>query len=224
MQRTRIKICGITRAADAAVADACGADAIGMILHADSARRIDLPTARAILQSLGPFLTPVGVFVDAEPAFVIDAARSLGLRHVQLHGSEPPEHVAALRDFRVIKALRVSDSTAEELRLWQHESTQLRLHNLTAFLLESGAGGSGVESEWTAIAALRHRRDLARMHLIAAGGLRPDNVARVVAQVRPWAVDVSTGVEDSIGVKSPQKTADFVAAVREADAGLKSKI
>src|SRR4051812_18034129 len=165
MHRTRIKICGITRAADAAVADACGADAIGMILHARSARRIDPPTASAILQTLSPFLTPVGVFVDADPALVIETARSLGLRHVQLHGSETPEHVAALRDFRVIKSLRVSESTAEELRRWQHESTQLRLHNLTGFLLESGAGGSGVESRWDAIADLRRLRDLARMHL-----------------------------------------------------------
>jgi phosphoribosylanthranilate isomerase len=97
MHRTRIKICGITRAVDAAIADACGADAIGMILHADSPRRIDLPTARAILQSLGPFVTPVGVFVDADPSFVIEAARELSLRHVQLHGNEPAEHVAALR-------------------------------------------------------------------------------------------------------------------------------
>lgn len=227
MHRTRIKICGITRAADAAVADACGADAIGIILHAHSARRIDLPTASAILQSLSPFLTPVGVFVDADPAFVAETARSLGLHHVQLHGSEPPEHVAALRDFRVIKAIRVSDSTAEELCRWQRESTQQRLRNLTGFLLESGAGGSGMESQWDAIADLRHRRDLARMHLIAAGGLRPDNVARVVAQVRPWAVDVSTGVEDATGVKSPQKIAEFVAAVREVDkqvADLRSQI
>lgn len=220
MHRTRIKICGVTRAEDAAAAAAAGADAIGMIFHPPAPRNISVDRARQIVAALPPFVTPVGVFVDAASEEVLDTAAQLGLRTVQLNGDQAADDVAELEGLSVIKAIRVSRATLrDELAKWKRE----RPVNLAAFVMEPAntghAGGSGVANDWSAIAdeiAAGTFKDLPP--IIAAGGLKPETVAEVVKTIRPFAVDVSSGVEQSLGVKSREKIHQFVAAVRQATA------
>src|SRR5262245_16627812 len=144
MPRTRIKFCGMTRVEDALAAADTGADAIGLVLHADSARRVTRETAREIVDALPPFVTPVGLFVDASPQLIVELATDLGLRYLQLHGQEPPSLIASLRGWSIIKAVRVRrDQFEQDLAPWRD------LPHLRAILLETGssnkAGGSGVE-------------------------------------------------------------------------------
>ncbi|WP_428937336.1 phosphoribosylanthranilate isomerase [Fontivita pretiosa] len=214
MRRTRIKFCGITRVQDALAAVELGADAIGLVLHANSPRRICIELAGQILAELPPFVTPVGLFVDPTPRIVLDIAAAVGLGHVQLHGQESPDLLASLPGhLRIIKALRIGpDRTAQELAIWRQAKS------VAAILLDSGAGGSGVENDWQLIHSLQQSGHLPdHPRLILAGGLRPDNVADVVRLLRPWAVDVSSGIEESPGIKSAQRMAAFVQAVRAAD-------
>lgn len=213
MHRTRIKFCGITRVEDAVAAAELGVDAVGMVLHANSLRRIGVELARRILDALPPFVTAVGLFVDAPEQTLLKIADDLGLRHLQLHGQETPAMVAALKGRAVIKALKVCGNTlGDDLKTWRGAA------NLHALLLDSG-GGSGLVNDWQAIRTCRDRGEFAGLPpIIVAGGLRPDNVAEVVRLLRPWAVDVSSGIESSPGVKSRQKMAAFVEAVRTADA------
>lgn len=224
MSRTRIKICGVARVEDARAAARAGADAIGMVLHAPSARNVPLERARQILGALPAFVTPVGLFVDAPTRVILDTADELRLRHVQLHGHESPGQIAELRGLTVLKAFRVrADSMELDLSIWRNAHAALDLQNLQGLVLETSgtaqAGGTGVENDWATI--LRH---LEAGHfeglppIIAAGGLRPDNVAAVVRDLRPWAVDVSSGVEAVPGHKSPEKIDAFIRAVRDGDA------
>jgi phosphoribosylanthranilate isomerase len=213
--RTRIKICGITRPEDATAAAEAGADAIGIVFYSKVRRYVIPEQAARIMAVLPPFVTPVGLFVDSPVDEVRQFARSLGLRHVQLHGHESVGDVQALKEFVVIKALRVSSTLAAELDGWLQT-------NLAGFVLETNTeavGGTGVENNWDAIATLQHDgafRDLPP--IIAAGGLRPENVANVIRTIRPYAVDVSSGVEDGPIGKSVEKIRRFVSEVRAADA------
>ena len=219
MSRVRIKICGVTRAQDAAAAADSGADAIGMIFHPPAPRNISTDRAREILAALPPFVTPVGVFVDSAAEEILDVAALLGLRTVQLNGEHTPDDVAELEGLIVIKAVRVTrEGLQRQLSLWR----SLRPRNLTALVMEPGntgeAGGSGVANDWPAIAAAISASDFADLPpLIAAGGLKADTVADVVRQLHPYAVDVSSGVEESLGVKSASKINEFVRAVRAAE-------
>ena len=217
MQRTRIKICGIGHVDDALAAARAGADAIGMVFHPPAPRNVTPQRAAEILAALPPFVTPVGLFVDLPAGRVLDAARSLNIRHIQLHGNETPEQVASLRDFTVIKALRVDPATfGAELDMWREAIPRLQLTHLQGFVLETPGtlGGSGQPNNWDIIALHRKRGDFIGLpHLIAAGGLNPENVADVIRVVRPWAVDVSSGVEASQGKKSAEKIESFVRAV-----------
>ncbi len=204
---TRIKICGVTSVEDARAAIHAGADAIGLVL-APSPRRVDVEDAAAIVASLAPFVTPVGVFVDADDEEVAGVADRIGLTVVQLHGDESPSECDALRarGLRVIKRLAVNaDSTGDELR------ATMRSYRVGATLLDPGAG-SGVGFDW------RIARDLPGP-MIVAGGLNPGNVAEAIRAARPYGVDVASGVERSPGVKDMEKMRAFVRAVRQADAG-----
>jgi phosphoribosylanthranilate isomerase len=218
MPRTRIKFCGMTRVEDAVAAAEVGADAIGLFLHGNSPRLIDRETARQIIEALPPFVTPVGLFVDAPPELIIELATDLGLRHLQLHGHEPPSLIASLRGWSIIKAVRVRrDTLHADLAPWKN------LPHLRGILLETGSseklGGTGVENDWETIRIARDRGDFAQLPaIIAAGGLRPDNVGRVVQMLRPYAVDVSSGIESAPGIKSLEKMKQFAQAVRENDA------
>lgn len=218
--RTRIKICGITRAEDALVAAEAGADAVGLVFVPGARRCLSLDAARSILAVLPPFVTPVGLFVD-EPADRIRAvADDLRLTHVQLHGRETPEQARSLQQLVVLKAVRADrDRLAGELQLWQ----RAQLPNLRGITLETAgtqqAGGSGVANDWGLIESAGQQGWFANLPpIILAGGLTPETVGDVVRRIRPAAVDVSSGVEDSPGQKSNAKIQAFVRAVRQADA------
>jgi len=212
--RTRVKICGITNVADAELAASAGADAIGLIFHPASKRCITKETAKEILAALPAFVTPVALFVDVPSEQIIDTCHELALRHVQLQGHETPAQVAELTHLRVIKAIKVDRSRfISDLAIWR----DAQLPNLAAILLETNtalAGGSGVENDW---AAVKQAQDASAFiglaPIIAAGGVTARNVASVIAQIHPWAVDVCSGTEQSPGRKSPEKVNAFVQAV-----------
>jgi phosphoribosylanthranilate isomerase len=223
MWRTRIKFCGITRLEDALAAAELGVDAIGLVLHADVPRKITRDVARRIVAALPPFVTPVGLFVDAPPDLINEVAMELRLRHVQLHGHETPAMIAQLRGRNIIKAVHVNRATLQDqLKFWRAQIAEHELDHLKGLLLESAgqhqAGGTGAANDWEAIRAAQDAGELTALPpIIAAGGLRPDNVAAVVRTLRPWAVDVSSGIEGAKGMKSVAKMAAFVEAVRSAD-------
>ncbi|HEX2972875.1 MAG TPA: phosphoribosylanthranilate isomerase [Tepidisphaeraceae bacterium] len=221
MYRARVKICGVSRVGDARLVSEAGADAVGMIFHPPSRRNISIERGQEIVRALGPFVTPVGVFVDAATQTIADVAKALGLRVVQLHGNESAEQVIELGKLglRVIKALRVDASLERELERWRQEMPQVGA-SLAGIVLETGniaqAGGAGVPNDFHAIhrhQQMGHFTGLPPM--IVAGGLSPETVQEVVRTLRPWGVDVSSGVESSPGVKSPEKIEAFVRAARK---------
>jgi phosphoribosylanthranilate isomerase len=221
MPRTRIKICGVRRPQDALAAADAGVDAIGLVFYPRARRRIDLDTARQILGALPAFVTPVGLFVDQDAESIRQIAADLHLGHIQLHGHEEPTHVASLRPFAVLKAIKTSrDTLRAELDFWRESIQSLDLRNLKAFVLETptGAadapGGTGQENDWDAIVDAQLAGAFEGLPpIIAAGGLNPQNVAEVVRRIRPYAVDVSSGVEEVFGEKSVVKIGAFVEAV-----------
>ncbi len=212
----RVKICGITSPQDAALAVHAGADAIGM-LFAPSPRKIDRDAAEQIISVLPPFVAAVGVFVDAPLDWVREMATGLHLGAVQLSGDEPLEYVAALSPLRVVKAVRVvGPDSLEAPSSWARGE---RPANLAAVLLDTAVagqhGGTGRSFDWSLAADLQ-RSSGAALPVILAGGLRPDNVAEAVRVVRPYAVDVSSGVEAEPGRKDTEKVKRFVVEVRRA--------
>jgi phosphoribosylanthranilate isomerase len=221
VQRTRVKICGVGYVEDAQAAARAGADAIGMVFHPAAKRNVSVDRAREILAALPPFVTPVGLFVDAEAERVREVARALGLRHLQLHGHEPPALVAELREFTILKAIRVDPATfGGELESWRRAIRDLKLTHLQGFVLETAGtlGGTGQSNDWETIERHRQRGDFIGLPcLIGAGGLTPESVGNVVRRIRPWAVDVSSGVEGSPGKKSAEKIEAFVREVRSAE-------
>ena len=203
---TRIKICGTTNLDDALVAIEAGADALGFIFVPNTPRYIHPDQAAKIIEDLSPFITTVGSFVNVEQTAIETIADNCHLDVIQLHGEEPPELCHAL-DRRSIKAFRVKD----ELSL-----SCLPDYRVSAYLLdtyvEGAMGGTGKVFDWNlAVKAKQHGR------IILAGGLAPDNVASAVRQVRPYGVDVSSGVEANPGHKDPAKVKAFIRAVREVD-------
>ncbi|MFQ6047889.1 MAG: phosphoribosylanthranilate isomerase [Phycisphaerae bacterium] len=212
----RIKICGITSQADAAAAAEAGADAIGLMLAA-SPRRLDPPAACTIAQSLPPFVTPVGVFVNAPTSQVRRTAERIGLSVVQLHGDETPEQIAELAPLRVIKAIRLRDRASLEA---VSALARAAPPNLAAVLLDSFSpetrGGTGQAFDWQWLAGLTSPDGrIDGLATILAGGLTAENVARAVRIVRPYAVDVSSGVEQAPGKKDHQKVRNFIHAARQ---------
>lgn len=204
---TRVKICGITSAQEAIAVAAAGADALGFVFVPGTPRYIRAEAAAGIVAGLPPFLTPVGVFVDQALNEVLEIAARCRLQAVQLHGEESEEYGRQI-PVRLIKAIRVRDG--ESLR-------PIATYPADAFLLdayvEGKAGGTGTALPWDLVSAIRGHAPI-----ILSGGLRPDNVEAAVRLVRPYAVDVSSGVEVRPGEKDPQKVREFVAAVRRADA------
>jgi len=201
--RVRIKICGITRAEDARAAERAGADAIGLIFAERSKRRVDPAAAAGIVAGLGPFVTRVGVFVDAPLDDVRAAVHRLKLGAVQLHGREPAAYAAALRgEVTVIRAMAFREGLTP---------SSLRDYPADAFLLDAPAPGSGRRFAWSDAEAWRgHPR------LVLAGGLDPETVGAGVRALRPYAVDVASGVEAEPGIKDAERIRAFVQAVRDA--------
>jgi phosphoribosylanthranilate isomerase len=194
--RIRVKVCGITRAEDAQFAAACGADALGFIFFPGSPRCLSPPAAAAIIAGLPPLLHRVGVFVDAPLSEVVTTA-AVGLTALQLHGQESPDYCRQLRRLlphcALIKAFRVGPvSRAADFAPYR----QLVDTFLLDTYLPGAPGGTGQTFDWSLITALELRRPL-----ILAGGLSPANLAEAVSAVRPYAVDVNSGVERQPGVK-----------------------
>lgn len=204
MTAVRVKICGITRVEDALAAAAAGADAIGLVFYAKSPRAVDIEQARAILAALPPFVTSVGLFVDAERSELERILASVPLDLLQFHGDESVQQCEAFgRPY--IKALRVKAGDDIAAQVARYPSAQGIL--LDAYV-EGVPGGTGEAFDWSLIP-----QTLSKL-LILAGGLRPDNVAEAVSRVRPYAVDVSGGVEASKGVKDVEKVGAFIRAAR----------
>jgi phosphoribosylanthranilate isomerase len=213
MTAVRVKICGLTRRPDAEMAAASGAHYGGVIL-APGGRRSITPADAAHLFSGLP-LRRVGVFVDATPAALRAAAETAALDVLQLHGSESPEAIAELRagGFEIWKALRPrnADEFLAELRRYQSVVDGILLDAWSA----EAAGGTGKSFPWEPVSA--HRDAVPEgLRLIVAGGLAPHNVAAAIGLLRPSVVDVSSGVEDSPGVKNRHAVPAFVAAVHAA--------
>lgn len=207
MQRTRVKICGITRPGDGVEAARLGADAIGLVFHAASPRAVTAEQARAVVAALPPFVTTVGLFVDAEPARIRAILEAVPLDLLQFHGDEPAPVCEALgRPY--IKALRMREDLDAAAAIAAYPGARGVL--LDAYRPEA-AGGTGHRFDWGRVPAHPGRP------IVLAGGLDPDNVGGAVAAVRPFAVDVSSGVERDKGIKDPARMAAFLEAVRKAD-------
>ena len=215
--RTRVKICGITRGEDAIAAARAGADAIGLIFWKGTPRCVTLAQARTITDALPPFVSAVGLFVDPRPEEVRAALASVPLASLQFHGQETPD---VCRSFGLpyIKAI----SVAPGVDLLQYAALYPDARAVVFDAHQPGGmpGGTGTTFEWTALP-----RTLPQP-MIVSGGLDPGNVAAAVRELRPWAVDVSSGVElrdeqgrSRKGIKDPARIAAFIREVRNADAG-----
>ncbi|MDQ2963272.1 MAG: phosphoribosylanthranilate isomerase [Pseudomonadota bacterium] len=217
--RTRVKICGITRVEDGIAAAQAGADAIGLVFWPGTPRRVTFGQARAIVAALPAFVTVVGLFVDPQPEAVSAALDAVPLDLLQFHGDERPELCASFgRPY--IKAIPVRP----EVDLLQYAARFDAAHGLLFDAFQPGGlpGGTGTTFDWTRLPP--QLTDPMSRRSILSGGLTPQNVAAAVRQVHPWAVDVSSGVEDTgaggkprKGIKSAAKIVAFVREVRNAD-------
>ena len=205
----KVKVCGITRLSDALLASDLGASAIGFVFWERSPRAIDPRSAARIAARVPADVAPVGVFVDASPAWVRDVVQRVGLAAVQLHGDERIEHWVDL-PARVIKAvgLRSTADVEAALRLPAHVTVLLDGHDPVR------RGGTGRTLDWALAAEVARGR-----RTFLAGGLRPENVTAAIAAVGPYGIDASSGLEASPGVKAPARLRAFFAAVRAAAAG-----
>jgi phosphoribosylanthranilate isomerase len=201
--RTRVKICGITRPDDALRAAHLGADAIGLVFFDKSPRAIEVDMAREILAVLPPFVTVVGLFVDPTPRHVAAVLHRVPLDILQFHGNEEPGECTAYNK-PYIKAIRIKDGVN------LHDQAK-RYASARGLLLDTYVpgvpGGTGQTFNWSLIPKNLNK------HIILAGGLTPKNVWQVISAVRPFAVDVSSGVEVEKGIKDPEKMAAFIRGV-----------
>jgi phosphoribosylanthranilate isomerase len=201
----KVKICGITSLEDALAAVEAGADALGFVFYSASPRNISPEQAADIIRNLPPFVQTVGLFVNEELAAVNEISDRCGLDVVQLHGSETPGYCESVSR-RIIKAFRVRDiATLDALLQYKVSGCLLDAWSPTA------PGGTGQTFNWDVAeeAVKRGQR------IILAGGLTPDNVAEAVRQVKPYAVDVSSGVESSPGCKDAEKVRTFLIQTRQ---------
>jgi phosphoribosylanthranilate isomerase len=208
--RTRIKICGITRPGDALAAAQAGADAIGLVFYPPSPRYLSAERALDIRQALPPFVQTVALFVNPDAAQVAQVIGRLRPAMLQFHGDETPQFCAQF-GMPYVKACRVRRGVSTGVDLLEY----LRpFSGAAAWLLDSfveAYGGVGESFDWSLVPARRDRP------LILSGGLARDNVAEAVRRVRPWGVDVSSGVESAKGIKDAAKIAAFIEEVRNAD-------
>ena len=202
--RVRVKVCGLTRATDALLAERLGVDAVGVVFAAGSRRRVDLALGAEVVAPLGPFVTRVGVFRSPAVGEVMAAIERLRLHAVQLHGEVDEGWLRELRPrVAVIRAL-----------VWRPglDLDGLDAVGADALLIDGPEAGSGVPFDWRSAGGLLGSRDW-----ILAGGLHPGNVGEAIERLRPAAVDVASGVEASAGIKDPARLAAFMAAVRGAE-------
>ena len=200
----KIKICGITNAEDALGAVELGADALGFIFHPPSRRHVIPEKAKGIIDQLPPFVFKIGVFVDEEPETILKAVNECRLDGIQLHGRESPEFCAKFRR-RVIKGLRPQR---------EEEVAKIADYRVDALLLDSYhpdmMGGTGTTFDWELAVAAK----MFGMPVILSGGLNPENVAEAVRLVKPYGIDVASGVETFQGKKDLDKVRDFIEQAR----------
>ena len=211
MSRTRIKICGVTRVEDALCAARAGADAIGLVFYAASPRLVTLDQATMISSALPPFISTIALFVNAPRNEIDKTISHLRPSMLQFHGDETAPYCAQF-GVPFLKAIRVgSGTTAADLLEYVetfHEASALLLDTLSPNVY----GGSGESFDWKVVPnAMRSR-------IVLSGGLKADNVADAIRMLRPWAVDVSSGVEIKTGVKDHARIEKFIEEVRNADA------
>ncbi|WP_372965155.1 phosphoribosylanthranilate isomerase [Marinobacter sp.] len=196
---TRVKICGLTRVEDVQAAVACGADSVGFVFYEPSPRSVSIERAKVLAAAVPAFVTVTGLFVNASSEFVKAVLEAVPLDLLQFHGDEPPEFCDSFGR-RWIKAIRVREAA-------QITEAFSRYSNAAGLLVDAWDpdryGGTGQSFNWQVIPQERP------IPLILAGGLSSDNVARAIEEVRPWAVDVSGGVELSKGKKDATKLSDF---------------
>ncbi len=206
--RTRVKICGITRPEDGVVAARCGADAIGLVFYPSSPRAVDYDAAMRIVAALPAFVTVTALFVDPDAEDVVRVLEQVPVDLLQFHGDEDARFCRAFGR-RYIKAVRMrADVRLDALARQFHDSAGLLLDSYR----EDVAGGTGERFDWQRIP-----QDLP-LPLVLAGGLHPGNVAEAVAAVRPWGVDVSSGVERDKGIKDAGKIEQFIRGVNRVQA------
>ncbi len=205
----RVKICGLRRPEDVEAAVAAGADALGFNFWKSGPRYIEPQEAARIIAHVPPAILTVGVFVDETLETVQTIAEQTGIQALQLHGTESPEYLERLGPFLRIKALKVNAAFRPE---------QLRAYRSASLFLLDGSvagmhGGTGQPFDWSLAEQAK-----AYGKIILAGGLTPENVAEAVRRVRPWGVDVASGVERQPGVKDARLVREFIQAARAADA------
>jgi phosphoribosylanthranilate isomerase len=210
VEMTRIKICGITREQDVLAAAHGGADAIGLVFYEPSPRHVTIAQARLLAAAIPPFVSVVGLFVNAEPGLVREAMAGVPLDLLQFHGDETPEYCAQF-SHPFLKAIRVSAG----VDLLQCATDFRRARGLLLDAHVQGIpGGTGTAFDWALIP------ENLPLPVILSGGLDAGNVATAVAQVRPYAVDVSSGVETGRGIKDAAKIAAFINEVKRTDVQL----
>jgi phosphoribosylanthranilate isomerase len=217
-QRTRIKICGLTRTEDVQTAIAAGADAIGLVFYPKSPRYVSPEIAASLIAAVPPFVTSVGLFVNAMQQEIVDTVRQVPVSLLQFHGDETLEQCCAMahavnRPF--LRALRIgTEMTGADLLKYElnYRAASKLFAGLLLDAFVDGYGGGGKVFDWSLIP-----KELAP-RVVLSGGLSVQNATEAVLQVRPYAVDISSGVELSKGVKDPAKIRSFIGAVRQADA------
>lgn len=203
---TRVKVCGLTRVSDALCADKAGVDAIGLVF-ATSPRRVSVEAAAAIDQALSPWVSRVGVFVDPRLDELDHVLQSVRLDVLQLHGTESPEYVRVIKERyrrRIVKGVAVRDASSLQ---------RLSEYDVEAFLLDTFVpgqpGGTGKRFDWSLAVPLAKE-----YRIVLAGGLTPENVIDAIQLVRPYGVDVASGVESEPGIKDTKRVEAFIQSVR----------
>ncbi|MDO8580149.1 MAG: phosphoribosylanthranilate isomerase [Candidatus Omnitrophota bacterium] len=195
----KVKICGITNKEDALKAAYYGAWAVGFVFHQKSPRYISPSRARKIIEELPPFVTPVGVFVNQNERAVRDVCRFARISTIQLHGDETPLYCTRFRDYKVIKAFRVKDD---------FNFAQVNQYRVHAYLFDTYSsqeyGGTGETFNWEILKTQSFEKPF-----ILSGGLNPQNIQQALGTLNPYAVDVSSGVEKSPGIKNPRLVKTF---------------
>lgn len=198
----KVKICGITNHEDAQKAMYYGAYAAGFIFHKKSPRSVSPSKARKLIEALPPFIVPVGVFVDLKEKAVRDICQFTRIRTVQFHGEETPLYCKRFTDYKIIKAFRVND---------MFDPVGVRKYKVDAYLFdtyqENVIGGTGKTFNWEVLKGHKFEKPV-----ILSGGLTAENVADAIGSVNPYAVDVSSGVEKTPGIKDPRKIREFMKA------------
>ena len=222
MQRTRVKICGITREEDVRTAVQAGADALGFVFYPPSPRFVTAERAGALMAAMPPFVTPVALFVNATLAQVVEVARLAPFALLQFHGDESAAECTAIAGAVACPFMRVfrmrPDTSAADLLEYEREyrAASPLFSSLLLDTYVDAYGGAGKVFDWSLIP-----KELAP-RVVLSGGLSVSNATDAVARVRPFAVDISSGVEQQKGIKDARKIAAFIDAVRAADATIES--